>query len=144
MVSSVRRTFPVSILLLVAALCSCGGGGGHTCAELTVTYAGSKSGPAYLRMVFEGANGGRFSLNGASVEVLTNHEACWTGGQAVNVSFVVDAWIDVSGASASPCADVSAVNPDCKPAPGDPMAHQTGVIPYGDRTNVVLAVTDPP
>jgi hypothetical protein len=137
----VTRSIPASLVLL-GALWSCGGSS-DTCVELTVTYAGSKSGPAYFRMLLDGGSAGHFATNGAAVEALSGDVTCWGGSARSVMSYVADAWIDVSGGSASACADVHAVNPDCKPLPRDPIAHQTGVIPNGQTTSVVLTLVDP-
>jgi hypothetical protein len=56
--------------------------------------------------------------------------------------FTAAAWIDVSGASASNCADMS--SPQCQPSAADPQAQQSSVERFGQTTQVRLDLVDPP
>jgi len=56
--------------------------------------------------------------------------------------FTATAWIDVSGANPANCSDLS--NPQCQPLPSDPQASQSGVMLYGQTTQIRLDVVDPP
>lgn len=135
-------------LLLVGVLLSCGGdgrspGGGGTCLAITVTYNGSKSGPAYLRIVY--SDGGHIYGSAPSIQVVMAAENgaahCVVRGPG-DVPFTATTWIDVSGAGAANCADMS--SPQCQPSPSDPQAHQSGVERYGQTTQVRLDLVDPP
>jgi hypothetical protein len=59
-----------------------------------------------------------------------------------DIPFAAAAWIDVSGASAANCADMS--SPQCQPSPTDPQAQQSGVERAGQTTQVRFDVVDPP
>ncbi len=131
--------------VLLGALPSCGGDGtgGNTCLAITVTYTGSKSGSAYLRIRF--GDGGHISGNAPSIQVIMVAENgaahCLVRGPG-DIPFTAAAWIDVSGASAANCADMS--SPQCQPSPADPQAQQSGVERFGQSTQVRLDVVDPP
>jgi len=123
--------------------------GDQACLELTVTYAGSKSGAAYLRVASDdGGQKLRYSGNGASIQFLILVESggvtCSRGGEPIDIPITADVWIDVSGAAAANCSDFHTYNPDCKPSPGDPQAHQSAVLRFGELTRVRLDVVDPP
>ncbi len=131
--------------LLVGALPSCGGGGEtQTCVANAITYSGSKSGAAYLRIT--GNNGLNFADNAPSIQVLMAIEnssvTCYGDGQQIDIPVTAAVWIDVSGASATICADLK--NPQCQPSPTDPQAHQSAVLRYGQTTVIHLDVVDPP
>jgi hypothetical protein len=132
-------------LLAGGVLSSCGGGlGGKTCLAFAVTYGGSKSGPAYLRLIY--ADGGHIFGSGASIQVMMAAENgaahCVERGPG-DIPFTAAAWIDFSGASATNCVDMS--SPQCQPSPTDPQAkQQSGVERFGQTTQVRFDVVDPP
>ena len=139
------------VLAAGGSLASCGGlsGSNDTCLVMTITYAGSKSNPAYLRVASD--DGGKkfhFADNGASIQAIIQVESgalsCAGGGEPVDVPFSGDVWIDVSGTATSNCADLNAVNPLCKPSPADPQAHQSAVMRFGQTNQVRFDVVDPP
>jgi hypothetical protein len=132
---------------LLAALPSCGGDGAgtRTCIAVTVTYSGSKPGPAYLRV--RESDGGSFGVNAPSIQILiwgsTGSVVCAYSSSRPDVSFTAAAWIDVSGSSAANCANLSS-NPQCQPSPSDPQGHQSGVERAGQLTKIQLDLVDPP
>jgi hypothetical protein len=147
-VLSPRRRWIFSALLS-GSLSWCGGIGGgttQTCLGLTITYTGSKSGAAYLRIETDG--GITIRGNGPSVQDMILAESgashCIRGGDPVDFPFTAAAWIDVAGTEATVCADLVHPNPQCQPSPTDPQAHQSGVERYGQTTQVRLDVVDPP
>ena len=135
--------------VLLGALPSCGGGGTQqTCLATTITYTGSKSGTAYIKIVSD--DGGQtFSHAGPepSIQALMFIEnggvLCFGGGARIDIPFTGAAWIDVSGTSAANCSP-SVLGPQCQPSPTDPQAHQSGVIRFGQTTQFRLDVVDPP
>src|SRR6266850_661337 len=144
---------PHSLLVAVvigAGISVCGGSGGsdETCIDRIITYSGShRVEPAYLRI--SQSDGGRLGVYGADIGSLISGESgnlvCWRGGDHVDILFVADAWIDVSGAAAAnSCDNLAVPNPACKPAAGDPQAHQSGVIRFGQITHIRFDVVDPP
>lgn len=140
------------VALLAGSLPSCGGGGdfgsGKTCYGYDVTYAGTKSGHAYLRA--ESSNDGGASLfssrSADSIQDLIFFTSivrvCWEGGEPVDLPVTAVAWIDVTGVGAANCSDTR--NPQCQPLPTDPQARQSAVLRYGQMTRVRLDVVDPP
>jgi hypothetical protein len=123
---------------------SCGGGSPQTCLELTITYAGAKSGAAYLRAATDG--GLNIAGNAASIQFLILAESggvtCHRGGNPIDFPMAAAAWIDVSGTEAAICSDLR--NPQCQPSPSDPQAHQKVVLRFGQLTRMRLDVVDPP
>lgn len=122
----------------------CRGTSGETCLAIRVSYTGSKSGPAYLRVMF--SDGTHIFGNGPSIQVMMAAENgaahCQLVITAADFPFTAAAWIDVSGASAANCADLG--SPQCQPAPADPQVQQTGVERFRQTTQVRLDVVDPP
>jgi hypothetical protein len=113
---------------------------------IRVTYAGSKSGAAYLRISED--DGGHTSMNAASIQVLIavleGSVLCVGGSFRPDVPFTAAAWIDVSGIGEANCSDVSRADTLCQPSPADPQAHQSGVERAGETTRVQLDVIDQP
>ena len=144
--SNVRER--VIAALLVGFVSSCGDAGGETqtCVVIVITYTGSKSGVAYLRV--NESDGGAIALNAPSIQDLISVESgnsrhCFGGsGRPDPLPFTASAWIDVSGAGAANCTDLT--NPLCQPSPTDPQAHQSGVERRGQTTRIQLDVLDPP
>jgi len=138
-------------VVIGAGISVCGGSSGsgsdETCIDRSITYSGSHHvEPAYLRI--SESNGGHVGVYGANIESLISGESgnllCWRGDH-VDLSFVAYAWIDVSGvAAANSCDNVAVPNAACKPAAGDPQAHQGGVIRFGQITHMRFDVVDPP
>ncbi len=136
--------------LLVGSVPACGdigGGTTQTCVAITITYTGSKSGAAYLRV--READGGLIAGNAPSIQVLIWGEtgALHCFGRNVNpgdIPFTAAAWIDVSGTGAANCSDVTSPNPQCQPSPSDPQALQSGVERFGQTTQIRLDVVDQP
>ncbi len=144
------RCMLCALVIGAGSLASCRGGGSNgTCLEMTITYAGSKLGAAYLRVASDdGGKKFRFASNAVSIQALIQVESggvtCAGGGEPVDVPFTGDVWVDVAGTAASSCADVNNPNPLCKPSAGDPQAHQTGVQRFGQLTQVRFDVVDQP
>ena len=136
-----------ALAVAVGSLCSCGGSEqSQTCLEKTITYTGSKSGAAYSRLAT--ADGTLYiPSNAASIQFLILAESgnvyCSGGGNPIDRPFTWTVWIDVSGTAAASCADLSNPNPQCQPSPGDPQAHQSGVLRFGQLTQIRLDVVDP-
>jgi len=132
--------------LLSGAIPSCGGGSTQTCLAITVTYTGSKSGAAYLRV--RESDGGVTAANAPSIQVLiwglAGSVFCAGGSSRPDTPFTATAWIDVSGAGAANCSDVTSPDPLCQPSPTDPQAHQSGVERFGQTTQIRLDVVDQP
>ena len=131
----------------VGGLPSCGTDNSQTCLERTITYTGSKSGSAYSRL--ETADGTLYiPSNAASIQFLILGESgsvyCSGGGNHIDRPFTWTVWIDISGTATASCADLSHPNPQCQPSPGDPQGHQSGVLRFGQLTQVRLDVVDPP
>ena len=137
--------------VLVAAagtLPSCGSDDTQTCLELTITYAGSKSGAAYLRVASD--DGGQTYFiggNAASIQFLILVESggvtCSRGSVSrPDIPLTAAVWIDVSGAGAATCSDLH--SPQCQPSPSDPQAQQSAVLRFGQLTRIRLEVIDPP
>ena len=125
---------------------SCAGGGNpNTCVAIIVSYNGSKSGSAYLKVLFNNGASGAIYGNAPSIQLMMSAENgathCSQRGPG-DIPFTAVAWIDVSGAGAANCADMS--NPQCQPASTDPQAHQSGVERYGATTQVHIDFVDPP
>jgi hypothetical protein len=136
-----------SLVVAVGSLPSCGGDHSETCYEVAITYAGAKAGAAYLRVASD--DGGRTLSSGsraASIQFLIAVESggmtCSGGGQAIDIPITAAAWIDVSGAASANCSELRSAQ--CEPSPGDPQAHQTGVLRFGQLTKIRLDVADPP
>ena len=137
--------------VLLSALHSCGGSGGgtsQTWLATTITYTGSKSGTAYIKIVSD--DGGRtFSEAGPepSIDALMLVEngfvTCYGFINRVDIPFTGAVWIDVSGTAAGNCS-TNVLAPQCQPAPTDPQAHQSGVLRFGQTTRFCLDVVDPP
>jgi hypothetical protein len=135
--------------LLVGILPACGGdpNAGKTCEAITITYNGSKAGPAYVRVLFSsvGGHGGYIFDSAPSIQFLMAGENgavhCVTRGPG-DIPFTAAAWIDLSGTSAANCADPSSAQ--CQPSTTDPQAKHTGVELYGQTTQIHLDVVDPP
>lgn len=135
--------------LLLGCLSSCGGSdspvpGLQTCFQLLITYNGSKSGAANLRMTV--SEGGGLSENSPSIQDLIFAETgalhCVTFFTPHDRTYAAVAWMDVTGTEATACSDLA--NPQCQPSPTDPQAHQSGVQRYGQTTQVHLDLVDPP
>jgi hypothetical protein len=128
----------------VCTLVSCGGGAGNpnTCVAIAVTYGGSQSGAAYLKVTF--ADGAIYG-NAPSIQLMMLAENgathCSQRGPG-DVPYAAVAWIDASSASATSCADTSSA--ECQAASTDPQAHQSGIERYGATTQVHLDLVDPP
>jgi len=69
---------------------------------------------------------------------------CSRGGEHIDIPLTAVAWIDVSGAGATLCADLQNLNPQCQPSPSDPQGHQTAVLRFGQTTIMHIDVVDPP
>jgi hypothetical protein len=136
--------------LLVGSLPSCGGDSSdRTCLHKDITYAGSQSGAAYIRVTSD--DGGRaysFAGNSPSIQFMIAAESstviCSRGGEPIDIPLTAVAWIDVSGAGAGVCADLLNPNPQCQPSPRDPQAHQTALLRFGQTTIIRIDVVDPP
>ena len=118
---------------LIGSLFSCGGNdtpvpGLQTCLELIITYKGTKSGAAYLRLT-EG-DGGSISENSPSIQDLIFAETgalhCVGLINPQDTTYSAVVWIDVTGTEAAVCTDLTKPNPQCQPSPSDPQAHQSG------------------
>jgi hypothetical protein len=114
---------------------------------MVITYQGTRSGTAYLRVVSD--DGGRsYSMTGSfpSIQVLqlvmNGGTTCTVGGDAMDIPLTAGAWIDVSGNEAANCSDVR--SPQCQPAPADPQAHQKAVLRFGELTRIRLDLVGPP
>jgi hypothetical protein len=125
---------------------SCGGPS-RTCLERIITYTGSKSGTAYLRVASD--DGGRSLFIGssaASIQFLISVESgsatCYGDGQPIDIPITATAWIDVSGSAAANCSDMH--NAQCQPSLSDPQAQQSAVLRFGQLTRIHLDVVDPP
>lgn len=143
-----RRTY-ILWAILVGSLPSCGGGGEvQTCLTMTITYSGSKSGRAYIKIVSD--DGGR-SLSIAGPErsiqdlmlIENGSMTCFGGGPAVDVPFTGEVWIDASGTGVTNCSQ-GVLTAQCEPASTDPRAHQSAVMRYGQQTQIRFDVVDPP
>ena len=140
--------------LLLGCLYSCGGSGiggpgGQTCLEVTITYTGTKTGAAYLRVLTDGGNGPLNIVgNGASIQDMIAFQSggvlCHPGGIQKDFPLTAAAWIDVTGTEAAVCSDLINLNPQCQPAASDPQAHASGVLRYGQLNQFRLDVVDPP
>lgn len=126
---------------------SCGGTT-RTCFAINVSYNGSKSGTAYIKVLSD--DGGRsFSIAGPepSIQALMLVEnggvTCFGGGNSIDIPFTGAVWIDVSGTGAANCSP-SVLSPQCQPSPSDPQAHQSAVLRFGQLTRIRLDVIDPP
>ena len=136
---------------LIGCLFSCGGNdtpvpGLQTCLELIITYKGTKSGAAYLRMTE--SDGGALLENSPSIQDLifaeTGARHCVTFITPHDRTYFAVAWIDATGTESAVCSDLANPNPQCQPAATDPQAHQSGVQHYGQTTQVHLDIVDPP
>lgn len=118
--------------LLVGSLPCCGGDqAGKTCIAQAITYTGSKSGAAYLRIRSD--DGGRslsWAGNSADIRFLIAAEngtyTCFGGGPFADTPATATVWIDVSGAETTTCSDQQ--NQQCVPAPSDPQGHHSIVV----------------
>jgi len=118
--------------LLVGSLLSCGGDEtGTTCIAKAITYTGSKSGSAYLRIRSD--DGGRslsWAGNSADIRFLIAAEngtyTCFGGGPFADTPATATVWIDVSGTETTTCSDQQ--NQQCVPAPSDPQGHHSIVV----------------
>src|SRR6267142_1517427 len=87
--------------LVAGCLASCGGGSDKTCHQEIITYKGSQSGPAYLRIRSDDRSS-YFGINdNVSMESLStsmaHSDVCWSGGPHIDIPCTATAWIDVSG-----------------------------------------------
>ena len=138
------------ILWALASLPSCGGSGGstQTCLAIHVSYNGTKTGTAYIK-VLSNDGGSTFSHAGPepSIQALMLVEnsgvTCFGDGQPSDVPFTGTAWIDVSGTGAANCSP-NVLSPQCQPSPSDPQAHQSGVLRFGQLTQLRLDIVDLP
>src|SRR6267142_5349818 len=127
--------------VLLTALPSCGGGSTQTCLAMTITYTGSKSGTAYIKVLSD--DGGQsFSIAGPepSIQLLMLAEnggvTCFGRNfNAGDIPLTGAVWIDASGTSAANCSP-SVLSPQCQPSASDPQAHQGGVLRFGQRTQI--------
>ena len=134
--------------LLTVGLVSCGGGdGGETCIAKAITYTGSKSGAAYLRIRSD--DGGRslsWAGNSADIRFLIAAEngtyTCFGGGPFANTPATATVWIDVSGTETATCSDQQ--NQQCVPAPSDPQGHHSIVVNAHQTNWFRVDVVDPP
>jgi hypothetical protein len=145
------RAYILWLVMLGLLTVSCGGGGASaasTCFLTNVTYGGTKSGAAYLRVASDDAGQTVFhAVNGASIQALislAHAEICYEGGNPVDIPLTAVAWIDASSAAASNCSDVLHPQPLCQPAATDPQAHQSAVLRFGQRLTLQLDIVDPP
>ena len=132
--------------IAIGGLPSCGGRT-QTCLERVISYTGSKSGTAYLRVASD--DGGRslfIGSTGASIRFLIAVESgsatCYGDGERVDIPFTAAAWIDVSGNAAMNCSDIHSLQ--CQPSPSDPQARQSAVLRFGQLTRIRLDLVDPP
>jgi hypothetical protein len=132
---------------LLGVVPSCGGGGGAgapTCFLTNITYTGTKSGAAYLRVASDDGGQSLFhAVNAASIQGLiffAQVQTCYEGAKPVDVPLTAVAWIDLSGASAANCSDVLHPQPLCQPAASDPQARQSAVLRFGQLTKLQLDV----
>jgi hypothetical protein len=133
--------------LLVSSLLSCGGdGSGNTCIAKAITYPGSKSGAAYLRIRSD--DGGRslsWAGNSADIRFLIAAEngtyTCFAGGPFADTPATATVWIDVSGTETAICSDQQ--NQQCVPAPGDPQGHHSIVLHEHQTSWFRVDVVDP-
>ena len=133
--------------LVLNSLTSCGGDGSNaneqTCIAIIVTYSGSKSGAAYVRV--RESDGGSLAVNAPSIELLIlsleGSTFCARYFTPHDNHFTAAAWIDVSGNGAASCSDLAA--PQCQPLPGDPQGQASGVERYGQLTKIQLDIVDP-
>lgn len=143
-----RYWFFWALVFAAGSLLSCGRDDTRTCLELTITYAGSKSGAAYLRVVSDDGGQSYFiGGNAASIQflILAESGGVTCSGGSVNrgdIPLTATAWIDVSGAGAATCSDLH--NPQCQPSPSDSQAHQSAVLRFGQLTQIRLDVVDQP
>lgn len=134
--------------LLVGSLPSCDGtGSGDTCVAKAITYTGTESGAAYLRILStDGGQALNFAGNSPSIQVLMAAEnstmTCFGGGAQIDIPVTATVWIDASGAEAATCSDQH--NAQCQPSPTDPQAHQSVVLRHGQTTVIHLDIVDPP
>jgi hypothetical protein len=133
--------------IAIGGLPSCGGTT-RTCLAINVSYNGSKSGTAYIKVLSD--DGGRtFSHAGPepSIQALMLVEnsgvTCFGGGEPIDIPFTGTAWIDVSGAGAANCSP-NVLSTQCQPFQSDPQAHQSAVLRFGQLTRIPLDVVDPP
>jgi hypothetical protein len=134
--------------LLLGSLPSCGGdGAGNTCIAKAITYTGSKSGAAYLRIRSD--DGGRslsWAGNSADIRFLIAAEngtyTCFGGGPFADTPATATVWIDVSGTETATCSDQQ--NQQCVPAPSDPQGHHSIVVNAHQTNWFRVDVADPP
>jgi len=142
------RSLSRGILWALAASCGGGGGSTQTCLAINVSYSGSKTGTAYIKVLSDDG-GHTFSHAGPepSIQALMLVEnsgvTCFGGGQPKDVPFTGTAWIDVSGTAAANCSS-DMLSPQCQPSPSDPQAHQSAVLRFGQLTRLRLDVVDVP
>ena len=112
---------------------------------MVISYSGTRSGIAYLRVLSDNDGGRSFSIAGPepSIQALMLVEnggvTCFGGGNPADIPFTAAAWIDVSGNEGANCADVR--SPQCQPSAGDPQAHQKAVLRFGEYTRIHLDLT---
>src|SRR6266852_5194179 len=68
---------------------------------------------------------------------------CFGGSAHGDIPFTGAVWIDVSGTAAANCSP-NVLAPQCQPALSDPQAHQSGVLRFGQLTQIRFDVVDPP
>jgi len=135
--------------LLAAMILGCGGSTNdiETCFGVALTYSGTRTGTAYVRV--DGANaktslmhGGPFPSIQAAIVTYTNAQICSTYySNPSDIPLTADAWIDAGGTETSICSDVQ--SPQCQPSSSDPQAHQTAMLRVGQPTTIKLDVVDP-
>ncbi len=122
------------------------GGSDKTCHQEIITYKGSQSGPAYLRIRSDDRSS-YFGINdNVSMESLStsmpHSDVCWSGGPHIDIPVTATAWIDVSGTESAACADPHD-NSQCQPAPSDPQGRQRAVLQFGQVNEIHIDVVDP-
>lgn len=135
------------ILSAVVASCfpACQTGPTQTCLTISISYAGTRSGTAYLRVV-DDETGRNFSMVGSYPSIqdlmhMNGASACFGGGEPIDIPFTSAAWIDVSGSEAANCSNV--LSSLCEPSPNDPQAHRRALLRYGELTKIRLDLVDP-
>jgi hypothetical protein len=135
--------------LLLGGLFSCAQGDEQTCLAVAVTYSGTKTAAAYIKILSDDGGRSFSSTDGPyqSIQDLILIEnggvTCFGGGPRPDIPITGNVWIDVSGAGAVNCSP-SAVNPLCQPSPTDSQGSQSAVLRYGQLTRMPFAVVDRP
>jgi hypothetical protein len=136
-----------TVLLVIAGLVGCGRDSSETCYTIIISYSGTRSGQAYAKMVGVGDNAGSFiGLHADSIQQLeasfNTLRTCYGPGVPLDRTFDAAVWIDVSGMSATNCANLQ--NSSCQPASVDPQVRQQILFLHGQFNLVRLNAIDPP